>query len=108
MGMTPRLWTVNGLAVELGHDRRSLAARLALVPRDAQVQGNPAWLLKTALATLGQPTRTSSDLDRERTRLAKEQADGHELKNAQLRGDLLPADEVVAGWAAAIGRARSL
>src|SRR4051794_22604058 len=109
MSMTPKLWTVNGLSTELGLDRRSLASRLATTPGDSQVQGRPAWLLKTALAALGQPTRAPrSELDQERARLAKEQADGHELKNATLRGELLPADEVVAGWQAAIGRARSL
>jgi hypothetical protein len=102
--MTPKFWTVNGLSTELGLDRRSLATRLATTPPDSQVQGRSAWLMKTALAALGQPTRTAqSDLDRERARLAKEQADGHELKNAQLRGELLPADEVVAGWQNAIG-----
>jgi phage terminase Nu1 subunit (DNA packaging protein) len=107
--MTPRLWTVNGLATELGLDRRSLASRLATTPADSQVQGRPAWLMKNALVALGQPTRAPrSELDQERARLAKEQADGHELKNAALRGGLLPAEEVVAGWQAAIGRARSL
>lgn len=38
------------------------------------------------------------DLTAERARLAKEQADGQELKNAQLRGELLHVDEVVANW----------
>lgn len=38
------------------------------------------------------------DLDRERARLAAEQADGHSLKNAQMRGDLVSAEEVVREW----------
>jgi terminase small subunit / prophage DNA-packing protein len=38
------------------------------------------------------------DLTKERARLAKEQADEKELKNAVLRGDLLPAAEVEATW----------
>jgi terminase small subunit / prophage DNA-packing protein len=60
------------------------------------------------LGALGQSTRPQSELDVERARLAREQADGHALKNAALRGELLPADEVVAGWQASIGRARAL
>lgn len=48
------------------------------------------------------------DLNKERGRLAKEQADHQALKNAALRLELLPADEVIAGWQAAIGRSRSL
>ena len=48
------------------------------------------------------------DLNAERARLAKEQADAQDLKNRVSRGELLPAEEVVAGWEAAIGRARSL
>lgn len=39
------------------------------------------------------------DLTKERARLAKEQADEKEIKNAVLRGDLLPARDVEATWA---------
>jgi hypothetical protein len=108
MGMTPRFWTVNGLSTELGLDRRSLAVRLATTPPDAQVQGHAAWRLKTALAALGQSTRPQSELDAERAKLARSQREGHELKNAALRGELLPAAEVTAGWEAATGRSRAL
>jgi phage terminase Nu1 subunit (DNA packaging protein) len=48
------------------------------------------------------------DLDAERARLAKEQADAQELRNAVARGELIPADQVIEGWRNAIGRARSL
>lgn len=47
------------------------------------------------------------DLVKERARLAKAQADGHELRNAQARGDLLPRSQVVAAWQSIISRARS-
>lgn len=36
----------------------------------------------------------AGDLEAERTRLTKEQADAQELRNAQLRRELLPADQV--------------
>ena len=48
------------------------------------------------------------DIGAERARLAKEQADAQALKNAAMRSELLPADEVVAGWQDAIGRCRAL
>jgi phage terminase Nu1 subunit (DNA packaging protein) len=48
------------------------------------------------------------DLNAERARLAKEQADGQALKNSVARGELLPADKVENAWMSAIGRCRSL
>src|SRR4051794_18118536 len=66
------------------------------------------WLWQGRAKPNGKAGPTDLSLDAERARLAKEQADGHELKNAALRGELLPAAEVVAGWQAAVGRARSL
>ena len=47
------------------------------------------------------------DLDREKARLAKEQADGHELRNAQTRGELVPAADVVREWEDIIRTVRS-
>jgi phage terminase Nu1 subunit (DNA packaging protein) len=48
------------------------------------------------------------DLNAERARLAKEQADGQSLKNSVARGELLPAENVENAWMAAIGRCRAL
>jgi hypothetical protein len=48
------------------------------------------------------------DLNAERARLAKEQADAQELKNRQTRGELVPADEVEGVWQAAAGRCRAI
>lgn len=48
------------------------------------------------------------DLTEERARLAKEQADAQALRNAALRSELLPADEVESAWQSAIGRSRAL
>lgn len=38
------------------------------------------------------------DLTQERARLAREQADGQELKNKQTRGDLVAREDVTRGW----------
>jgi phage terminase Nu1 subunit (DNA packaging protein) len=47
------------------------------------------------------------DLTAERARLAKEQADGHALKNAIARGEYLAADTVRDDWDSAAGGVRS-
>ena len=47
------------------------------------------------------------DLDRERARLAKLQADGHELKNAQARDELMPRADVVRGWTDILRKVRA-
>ncbi len=48
------------------------------------------------------------DLNVERALLAREQREGHALRNAVARGELIPASDVVEGWQSAIARARSL
>ena len=47
------------------------------------------------------------DLTKERARLAKEQADGAAMKNAQLRGEFVSADEVERGWASILRRVQA-
>jgi phage terminase Nu1 subunit (DNA packaging protein) len=72
------------------------------------------WLVERALKAAGVvPSAVAEnsnvlDLDVERAKLAREQRVGHELKNAVSRGELIPSPDVVEGWQAAIGRARSL
>ncbi|MBW2053498.1 MAG: DUF1441 family protein [Deltaproteobacteria bacterium] len=44
------------------------------------------------------PAKRDLVLNEERARLAKEQADAQELKNAQLRGQLIPAADVAEAW----------
>jgi phage terminase Nu1 subunit (DNA packaging protein) len=66
-----------------------------------------AWFASRLLD--GDPDEAGGlDLNAERARLAKEQADHAALKNAMLRGELLDANDVVAGWQDATARARSL
>lgn len=47
------------------------------------------------------------DLDREKTRLASEQADQVAFKNRQARGELLPASDVEAEWADVLRKVRA-
>jgi hypothetical protein len=50
----------------------------------------------------------SAEYLHQKVRLVRAEADKVALQVARLRGELLPADEVVSGWQAAIGRARAL
>lgn len=53
MAMTRQLWTINGLATELGKDRRTLAKALRHVPADGTTRGGyQGWYMETALRTL--------------------------------------------------------
>lgn len=47
------------------------------------------------------------DLNVEKARLAKEQADGQAMKNAQLRGELVEAEAVAQTWESVVAEVRS-
>jgi hypothetical protein len=49
MGMTKQLWSINALATELGHDRRTIALALREIRPDGTLRGHSAWYLDTAL-----------------------------------------------------------
>lgn len=66
--------------------------------------------IKNMLAMAGNKAKsaeTAIDKEREEARLKKEQADNVELKNAKLRKELLPVDEVVRVWSEQISEIRS-
>jgi hypothetical protein len=52
MSMHRKLWSLSGLEVETGMDRRTLAKRLANTAPDGELNGNPAWFLRSALRVL--------------------------------------------------------
>ncbi|MEX6507449.1 terminase small subunit [Jiella sp. M17.18] len=58
--------------------------------------------------TIGDDAKAAAlDLNAEKARLAKLQADGHEIKNAALRGDLVEAEAVAREWADILRRVRA-
>lgn len=75
------------IAVHLGHDAYDLVAT---------VRAYVGSLRGTASGRGGEDHVAS--LTAERARLAREQADGIAMKNAQARGELLPAAEVARVW----------
>ncbi len=97
-GVTPATlsaWQRRGLIAKNGRNRW---------PMKATVQALVKHYRETAEA------RTEADggldLKAEKARLAREQADGLQLKNDELRRKLLPAEEVDTAWKAFCGLAR--
>jgi hypothetical protein len=66
LGMTRRLWSLNALAVELGVDRRTMAAALDRVPHDGIQKGHKGWWLETALSALERHRKPVSQRARDR------------------------------------------
>src|SRR4051794_28078550 len=55
MSMTPRLYSISGLAVELRKDRRTVAAKLRAIQPDGHLPGgHSGWFLTTALRAFGE------------------------------------------------------
>jgi hypothetical protein len=52
MSMIPTLFTIEGLANELGYDRRTIARALRSVAPDGERKGKPVWRMATALKVL--------------------------------------------------------
>jgi len=62
MAMTRQLWSINGLATELGKDRRTLGRALRYVPTDGTTgRGYQGWFMETALRALSHKDETSGD-----------------------------------------------
>src|SRR5215212_8512942 len=79
-------WIAQGMPVVAAPSNRNGEYRIS-------TQAAWAWHLERMAAADGKP-----DLEAERARLAKEQADGQALKNEALRASLLPADEAAEAW----------
>ncbi len=63
--------------------------------------------LRALAAKHGRPLTANSELNDQRTRLAKAQADEKELRAAALRGDLIEAQAVEREWAEILRRVRA-
>lgn len=85
-----------GIAVHLGHDAYDL---------EATVRQYCAHLRGIAAGRGGE--EHTANLTAERARLAKEQADAQALKNAALRGELVPAADVEREWGDVLRQVRA-
>lgn len=66
------------------------------------------WTVAQAVGEQGGNGAGSLDLNAERARLLRSQANLSELEEGKRRGELIPGDQVLAAWQQSIGRARSL
>lgn len=117
MAMKPQTWSISGLSVEFGLDRRTIAKRLEHVHpatgsgRSARYRMSEAAGAICGPAGGGRAAETGAaeplDLTAERARLAKFQADKTELEVAVLRGDLIPGEIVQGTWNDYIAAARA-
>lgn len=109
MAMTRRLWSISAAAVELCRDRRTIAGVLKDVPPDGDIDARTkGWWLRTILDAMA-PQAADGDLnfEVERARKTKEEADHIEMKNAQLRRELLARGDVDAAVTGAFARVRA-
>lgn len=112
--MQAELWSLNGLAVELGCDRRTLARDLeGLSPDEETRKGGRIerryrmrrvfqHLASARLAATG-----AEDFDNQRERLAAAQAEKFEMENSVRRSQLAEVSKVQAAWSDHIAAARA-
>lgn len=101
--MQPVLWSLHGLSVELGRDRKALARALeGLKPDEETRRGRGVdrkWRLKRVVSHLFEQTvEGETDFENQRERLAAAQAEKVEMENAVRRGLLADVTEVQRVW----------
>jgi phage terminase Nu1 subunit (DNA packaging protein) len=101
------LESTNRLSELTGMDVRTIKRRLATLQPTVQGRAH-TYESRDALPLLyGAQDSAAFDLNQERARLAHHQANNESLREAQLRGDLLPRGLVIQTWQAIIAAARS-
>ena len=110
--MVPDKWSINRLACELAMDRRSLARRLeGLAPVEEKKGAKRTERFYRLADVFGHLSRVDEnealDLNQERARLTKLQAEKVALELAETRGEVVRMSLVVPHWQGMISRARS-
>jgi hypothetical protein len=110
----PTTCTSGELAQALGVTERSVAARRGdrRLPVTPEGRVDLTAVIKAGVDALGKRTGPDDedgppDLSRERALLARAQREGQNMKNAVLRGELLPIDDVEAVTGAALDAVRA-
>jgi hypothetical protein len=95
MAMQAKLWTISELSVELDVDRRTMAKRLEGLEPDqnetdkAGREHRQYKLARVVGHLMGKGAGAELDLDHERARHSKEQADRAAMENEVRRGELI-------------------
>ena len=94
-------WTLSGLSVELGLDRRAMARALEGLPPDQEKKVGKrterTWKMAAVVAHMHNDG-DRLDLSSERAKLAVLQQEKLQLEIAELRGSLVRVDEVQDEW----------
>jgi len=104
MTQMPKEWNISEMTLEFRMDRKTISKRLDSV-RPCRVNGKSKmyWMADVGPAVWGgiqyvghdtDSELNKLDLNREKARLAKEQADKYELDNAERRGDLVSLEAI--------------
>lgn len=94
MAMTPKGWSISALAVELGRDRRTIAAAVsALKPMGREGKSN-LYRLTDVLPVLMGPGKPTSFDDAKARKMAAE-AELAEAELARIRGEQVPIGDTV-------------
>lgn len=100
--MTPRLWSVNALSVELGLDRRSLARRLeGLEPAEQKIVGRRTerlYRMRNVFGHLMTADGERLDVNAERVKLARCQREKIEFELAAKRRRVISVEAVLKHW----------
>ena len=100
--MTPQLWSVNALSVELAIDRRSLSRRLeGLKPAQETQHGRRLerlYRMRDVFQHLAAGGEQGIDLQLERGRMARLQREELELEIALKRGEVAHIETIVEHW----------
>jgi len=120
MAMQRKTWTISALSVELRTDRRTLAKILEdVAPAEEKKTGTrieKRWLMADVVARLldqriaeliGDAEGEPLNLEQQRARLAKAQADRQELALRRERCEVLPLDLVASFWQGLVAAARA-
>lgn len=99
MALQAQEWTISGLSVELGIDRRTIGKKIAGVQPVRTDKKSKYYRMIDIVEALYLDPDTSSDLNKERTRLTKAQADKTELDVAEQKGRLVDIHRMSEIWA---------
>ena len=104
--MIAQKWTVSGISAETGLDRRTVAKILGPVDPCEKSGRTKKYWLKDFIQAMR--TGQTGNLEDERIRLTRAQANNEELRLAANRKELIPAQEVEAEWVGMVATARAL
>lgn len=109
--MIAKDWTLSGLSVELGIDRRTLAKRLeGLTPASQRRVGKRTeryYRMAAVLEHLANPEGETLDLTQERAKLARLQSQKIEIELGLLRGEVVRMPIVEQHWQGMVAAMRA-